>query len=142
MKLKIKMIEPCNSKLQLCKDIKDAAGIGLKESKDFCDEIFNGKVVTIDLLDDKYKEFIKYIRNFDSGGYQKGKFFITGDTQWIRNVKMLSIGLAEKHEYVDFIKEYSIDNNDIKEFILNFYLKKSKKNDLIEIVDYISKTTQ
>ena len=139
------MIEPCNSKLQLCKDIKIAAGIGLKESKDFCDEIFDGKVVTIDFLDSECQEFVKKIKNWSScydpynNGHQKGKFLITGDDQWMRNVKILSIGLAEKHEYVDFIKEYYIDNDDIKEFILDYFLKKSKKNHLMDIITYINK---
>ena len=40
-KLRIKLLSKCDSKLQVVKLIKDCTGLGLKQSKDLADEMFN-----------------------------------------------------------------------------------------------------
>ena len=60
-------------------------------------------------------------------------FKINGGTEWSRNYKILSLGLGDKSEYVDFIKEcISYDKQ-----IIDLVLSELTKDDLWDILNKI-----
>jgi hypothetical protein len=72
----------------------------------------------------------------------EGRFSVTGGTQWQRNIKMLSLGIADESEYIDFTNEFLIDNRnlEVSENILRFALSKLSKDELQEVFTEINKT--
>ena len=72
----------------------------------------------------------------------EGRFSVTGGTQWERNIKMLSLGIADESEYIDFTNEFLIDNRnlEVSENILRFALSKLSKDELQEVFTEINKT--
>lgn len=91
--LEIKLIKPTTKKLQLVKLIKDCTGIGLKESKEICDNLhaFPDKKQQIKIKENNnvnYKnKFIEGISEID------GEFSFTGDKKWNRNIKLTQLGI-------------------------------------------------
>ena len=72
----------------------------------------------------------------------QGKFNVTGGLQWNRNIKMLSLGIADESDYIDFVNEFLIDNRnlEVSETILRFALSKLSKDELQEVFTEINKT--
>jgi hypothetical protein len=72
----------------------------------------------------------------------EGRFSVTGGTQWQRNIKILSLGIADESEYIDFTNEFLIDNRnlEVSENILRFALSKLSKDELQEVFTEINKT--
>jgi hypothetical protein len=72
----------------------------------------------------------------------QGKFNVTGGLQWDRNIKMLSLGIADESEYIDFVNEFLIDNRnlEVSQTILRFALSKLSKEELQEVFNEINKT--
>ena len=142
IKLRFKLLSKCENKLQVVKLIKDCTGLGLRESKDIADEMFNhiGLVKEIKLAkpyirDGKtfnpYEEFTKNIHEF-------GDFQVTGGLSWERDSKMLSIGLGDIEDYANFVSEYmSYNNSEENKMILETIFNKLEKKDLVELVNKI-----
>ena len=139
--ISIKLIYPSNTKLKLVKLIKDCSGLGLKDSKEVCDELHSNpgtvvkmKVLPVSLDGTNYvKKFINELKDMD------GLFEVTGGTQWQRNYKMLAIGLGEKSEYIDFISEHISDNrtSDESKKLIKFIIEKLSKKEIEEIFSKI-----
>ena len=143
--IKIKLISPTAEKLKFVKLIKDCSGLGLKESKDLCDSLHSLPSKTFDMpirdwetkdwatgattpaQTDYIKKFITELRDID------GEFIVNGGTQWERNVKMLKLGVADKSDYIDFMKEYILNKFANSEEMLNFVFDKVTKEDLQDI---------
>lgn len=133
----------CQSKLRFVKLLKECTGLGLKESKDIADELFNSpglykeitlqenKIDSSGVFQDYYKKFITEIKDI-------GDFQINGGLAWDRNVKMLRLGLGDLEEYTNFLSEYmSLNTLDDNKIILSEIISKLKKEDLIKIVENI-----
>ncbi len=138
--IEIKLVKPTSEKLKFVKLIKDCSGLGLKESKDLCDNIHASTEIVhrIPIRDcetsttDYRKKFATEIKNID------GVFIINGGVQWNRNVKMLKIGIAEKSDYSEFIKDFILNRFDNSEELLTFILNKFSKEDLQEVFNRIN----
>lgn len=141
-KIRFKLLSKCDNKLQVVKLIKDCTGLGLRESKDIADEMFNhiGLVKEIELREpyikegktfNPYEEFAKNIQDF-------GHFHVTGGLSWERDAKMLGIGVGDVEDYANFVSEYmSYNNSDENKMILEVLFSKLKKEDLVELVNQI-----
>lgn len=142
IKIRFKLLSECKNKLQVVKLIKDCTGLGLRESKDIADEMFNniGLVKEIKLAKpyirggesfNPYEEFTKNIHEF-------GDFQVTGGLSWERDSKMLSIGLGDIEDYANFVSEYmSYNNLEKNKIILETIFNKLEKKDLVELVNQI-----
>jgi hypothetical protein len=148
--IKIKLVEPTTQKLAFVKLIKECSGLGLKEAKDLCDELHarpdivrempirdwetydysTGKTTPANT--DFRRKFTTEIKNIE------GKFVVNGGVQWDRNVKMLQLGIAEKSEYAEFMKDYILNKFDNSEDLLTFVLDKFSKEDLQEVFNKIN----
>lgn len=141
-KLRFKLLSKCDNKLQVVKLIKDCTGLGLKQSKDIADEMFNniGLVREIELIEpylkegktfNPFEEFTTKIKDF-------GDFQVTGGLSWERDSKMLGIGIGELEDYLNFISEFmSYNNLDENKMILKSIFSKLNKEDLVELVNKI-----
>jgi len=81
---------------------------------------------------DYIKKFITELRDID------GEFIVNGGTQWERNVKMLKLGVADKSDYTEFMKEYILNKFANSEEMLNFVFDKVTKEDLQDIFNKIN----
>ena len=144
-RIKIRLIEPCKNKLYFVKLIKDCTELGLKDSKEVSDRLHDRpgiieEIIVKDSLDENgmhyFRKFIEGMKNIE------GRFSVTGGTQWQRNIKILSLGIADESEYIDFTNEFLIDNRDLEvsENILRFALSKLSKDELQEVFTEINKT--
>jgi len=145
-KIRIQLIERCPNKIQFVKLIKDCTGLGLKEAKNVCDRLHDRPdlIEEITVLDSVDENGITYSRKFINGmkEFVLGEFIVTGGLQWDRNIKMLSLGIADESEYIDFVNEFLIDNRNLEksEDILRFALSKLSKEELQEVFNEINKT--
>jgi hypothetical protein len=141
-KLRFKLLSKCDQKLQVVKLIKDCTGLGLKESKDIADDMFNhiGLAKEIELRMpyikngkdfNPYEEFTKNIHKF-------GDFIVTGGLSWERDAKMLGIGVGDIEDYAQFVSEYmSYNTLDENKIILRSFFSKLNKEDLMKLVNEI-----
>jgi len=141
-KIRFKLLSRCDNKLAVVKLIKDCTGLGLKDSKNIADEMFNnvGLVREIDLVDpyikdgqvfNSYDEFVSKIHNF-------GNFHVSGGLSWERNIKMLSLGIGELEDYSNFVSEWmTLNNIEENKMLLEVLFNKLKKEDLVELVNKI-----
>jgi hypothetical protein len=141
MKIRFKLLSHCNNKLAVVKLIKDCAGLSLKDSKDIADLMFNniGLVREIDLKEPYIREG-KLFKPFDEFAKIKdfGDFQITGGLSWERDFKMLSLGVGDTEDYVNFVAEYmTLNNVEENKLLLESLFNKLKKEDLIELVNKI-----
>ena len=145
-KIRIQLIERCPNKLQFVKLIKDCTGLGLKEAKNVCDRLHDipNTIEEIIVKDGVDENGVTYSRKFINGmkEFVLGEFIVTGGLQWDRNIKMLSLGIADESEYIDFTNEFLIDNRnlEVSETILRFALSKLSKEELQEVFTEINKT--
>ncbi len=140
--IRFKLLSKCDNKLQVVKLIKDCTGLGLKDSKDIADKMFNniGLVRELEMLEpytkdgkifNPYEEFTKTLPRF-------GDFHITGGLSWERNAKMLGLGIGEVDDYATFLSEHmSYNNIDENKMILESLFSKLEKGDLVELVNKI-----
>jgi DNA-binding transcriptional MerR regulator len=129
MNIKLRVVNPCNSKLKFIKELKTATGLGLKESKDIVDWLHDNqsKDMTVPFISyESLKIFKDEVEHFG------GLVLINGGLEWNRNIKMLELGIGEKEEYVDTISEYLFSNNDLN--LLSSILSKLNKEQLIETI--------
>lgn len=145
-KIRIQLIEKCPNKLQFVKLIKDCTGLGLRDSKDVCDRLHDRPdlIEEITVIDGVDENGITYSKKFINGMREviQGKFNVTGGIQWQRNLKMLSLGIADESDYIDFTNEFLIDNRnlEVSQTILRFALSKLSKEELQEVFTEINKT--
>ena len=145
-KIRIQLIEKCPNKLQFVKLIKDCTGLGLRDSKDVCDRLHDRPdlIEEITVFDGVDENGITYSKKFINGMREviQGKFNVTGGIQWQRNLKMLSLGIADESDYIDFTNEFLIDNRnlEVSGTILRFALSKLSKDELQEVFTEINKT--
>jgi hypothetical protein len=145
-KIRIQLIERCPNKIQFVKLIKDCTGLGLKEAKNVCDRLHDRPdlIEEITVHDSIDENGITYSNKFINGMREviQGKFIVTGGIQWQRDIKMLSLGIADESEYIDFVNEFLIDNRnlEVSQTILRFALSKLSKEELREVFNEINKT--
>ena len=141
-KIRFKLLSKCDNKLQVVKLIKDCTGLGLRDSKDIADEMFNhiGLTKEIEIIEpyfrdggvfNPFEEFTTKIKDF-------GHFHVTGGLSWERDSKMLGLGIGETEDYANFVSEYmSYNNLEENKMILEILFSKLGKEDLVELVNKI-----
>ena len=141
-KLRIKLLSKCENKLQVVKLIKDCTGLGLKDSKDIADDMFNkiGLVREIEIVEPYTKDgkVFNPFEEFTTKINQFGDFRVTGGLSWERDSKMLGLGIGETEDYATFVSDYmSYNNLEENKIILEVLFSKLNKEDLIELVNKI-----
>ena len=142
-KIRFKLLSRCDNKLQVVKLIKDCTGLGLKDSKDIADLMFDniGLVREIELREpylDKNGEIIRPFELFTSKIKDFGDFYVTGGLSWERNAKMLGLGVGDLEDYANFVSEYmTLNNTEENKMILETLFSKLNKEDLVELVNQI-----
>jgi hypothetical protein len=137
-KIRIKLIKPSSSKLNIVKLIHKCSLLGLVGSKDFYERLEANPGVSYEF--DVYMGFHRYevlgissrdyfineIKNLD------GEYVINGGAEWERNIKMLKLGIGEIEDYQDFIKEEIMVKSDSSSELINFILSKLSREVLEE----------
>jgi hypothetical protein len=138
--IKIKLIEKCVNKLIFVKLIKDCSGLGLKESKDICDRLHSHplEIQTFVVRQDGITNYAKKFRDEISNA--GGKFIISGGTEFMRDFKILDLGIGDNEDYANFIIDYYENSfEDQKEF-LKFVLSKLNREELLSIFEKAKET--
>jgi hypothetical protein len=138
--IKIKLIEKCVNKLIFVKLIKDCSGLGLKESKDICDRLHTHplEIQTFVVRQDGITNYAKKFRDEISNA--GGKFIISGGTEFMRDFKILDLGIGDNEDYANFIIDYYENSfEDQKEF-LKFVLSKLNREELLSIFEKAKET--
>jgi hypothetical protein len=126
-KITIKVIKPTSKKLHFVKGIKFVSNLGLKDSKDIADTLFNNVdisgigIVNIDVWSDqeakdRLGQGASYLynsvstvendlRRYLSEFCDDGKFEVLGRAS-IRKQKLLELGLGEKSDYIEYIDDF------------------------------------
>lgn len=133
-KIRMKCVQKTPSKLAFVKLIKQVSGLGLKESKDIADTFdydINKTVefeIPRDISIDQFRKDLKEIG---------GQYLVNGGLEFEREYKLLTLGLGEQEDYVDFISENYFTN---QEDTIKFILSKLTKEDLIELTKKLDYT--
>ena len=140
--IRFKLLSKCDNKLEVVKLIKDCTGLGLKDSKEIADKMFDnlGLVRELEILEPYIKDGITFnpYEWFTQNIHRFGEFQVTGGLSWERNAKMLGIGIGEIEDYATFLSEYmSYNNIDENKMILESLFSKLEKGDLVELVNKI-----
>lgn len=128
-KIRMKCVQKTPSKLAFVKLIKQVSGLGLKESKDIADTFdydINKTVefeIPRDISIDQFRKDLKEIG---------GQYLVNGGLEFEREYKLLTLGLGEQEDYVDFISE-NLNYFTNQEDTIKFILSKLTKEDLIEL---------
>ena len=141
-KIRFKLISKCDNKLQVVKLIKDCTELGLRDSKDIADDVFNkiGLVKEIEIIEPYMKDgkIFNPFEEFTTKITQFGDFQVTGGLSWERDSKMLGLGIGETEDYTNFVSEYmSYNNLEENKMILGILFSKLEKEDLVELVNKI-----
>lgn len=132
----MKCIQKTPSKLAFVKLIKEVSGLGLKESKDIADtfDYDINKTVEFEILTSKsIDQFRKDLK--DMGG----QYLVNGGVEFDREYKLLTLGLGEQEDYVDFISE-NLNYFTNQQEAIKIILTKLSKEDLIEITNKLDYT--
>ena len=121
--IRINSIE--TSKLGFIKVIKDATGMGLKESKDFADDLFYKFEISNNTFASSRQ--IVLLDNYTENDLRKNLSFLSARYEvigrnWERQIKLLSLGIGDGVDYKEFISDYmsydlygkSVDDINIK----------------------------
>ena len=130
-KVRMKCVEKTPSKLAFVKLIKEVSGLGLKESKDIADtfDYDINKTVEFEMSRDKsIEQFRKDLKDIG------GQYLVNGGVEFDREYKLLTLGLGEQEDYVDFISE-NLNYFTNQEDTIKFILSKLTKEDLIELIN-------
>ena len=131
-RVKIKLNGKLYAKLKAVKEIKNNSSMGLKESKMFIDDLCANQGVYYDLFihsDTDLDDFRKNMLGIAD--------FTIIDPVEQRCNKILSLGVGELDDYVDYITEYIRKSKDPSDQI-KMILSKLSKDDLGEIVSIIN----
>ena len=132
----MKCVQKTPSKLAFVKLIKQVSGLGLKESKDIADTFdydINKTVefeIPKDISIDQFRKDLKEIG---------GQYLVNGGLEFEREYKLLTLGLGEQEDYVDFISE-NLNYFTNQEDTIKFILSKLTKEDLIELTKKLDYT--
>jgi hypothetical protein len=139
--IKIKLVNDCNNKLQFVKNIKELCGLDLRNSKDIADRVCQKPYLPVELdiptgiSTKEAHDKIRYNLSF-SGDYIID-FEINGGTQWQREIKMLQLGVGERKDYLDFLKQHIQTNFGNSEELITFVLNKLSDEQLKETLEKI-----
>lgn len=143
--VRIKLNNQCASKLKFVKYIKELLDLGLKDSKDIVDNICSIPFKPVELeipIDKNISDIKKLLDDLSWTSYGEELSFydyeINGGIQWQREIKMLQLGLGEKQDYLDFIKQHIETNFGNSEELLKFILDKLTTEELQETLNKIS----
>lgn len=114
--------------LLFLKFLKSSLCIGLYDAKKYYDQLNEVGIVRINYYNDN-------IRTLESGIGDFPDINITFTDSCKRNKKILSLGVSEKSEYIDFISEYLVNNN--SEYFIREILSNIEKDKLIELIKKI-----
>ena len=135
--IKVKLVNDCNNKLRFVKNVKELCDLGLKESKDIVDRICQKPYTPFEFeipMGTTTKEA------YDKLSYElvpDNILEINGGTQWQREMKMLQLGVGERQDYLDFVKQHIQTNFGNSEEMLTFVLDKLTQEQLQETIDKI-----
>lgn len=135
-KIRMKCVQKTPSKLAFVKLIKQVSGLGLKESKDIADTFDYDINKTVefemprDISIDQFRKDLKEIG---------GQYLVNGGLEFEREYKLLTLGLGEQEDYVDFISE-NLNYFTNQEDTIKFILSKLTKEDLIELTKKLDYT--
>lgn len=135
-KIRMNCVQKTPSKLAFVKLIKEVSGLGLKDSKDIADtfDYDINKTVEFEILTSKsIDQFRKDLK--DMGG----QYLVNGDVEFDREYKLLTLGLGEQEDYVDFISE-NLNYFTNQQEAIKAILTKLSKEDLIEITNKLDYT--
>lgn len=139
--IRIKLVGITPNKLALVKLIKDCSGLGLKESKDICDRLhsYPGDIQSFEARQDDTginyaKRFREEIKNCG------GEFIVSGGTEFMRDFKMLELGIGDNQDYADFIVDYYENGFEDQTDFLKFVVSKLKREELISIFEKTKET--
>jgi hypothetical protein len=135
-KIRLKCVEKTPSKLAFVKLLKEVTGYGLKESKDIADtfDYDINKVVEFEISRDKsIDQFRKDLREIG------GQYLVNGGVEFDREYKLLTLGLGEQEDYVDFISQ-NLNYFTNQQEAIKLILTKLSKEDLIEITNKLDYT--
>lgn len=135
-KIRMNCVQKTPSKLAFVKLIKQVSGLGLRESKDIADtfDYDINKTVEFEILTSKsIDQFRKDLK--DMGG----QYLVNGDVEFDREYKLLTLGLGEQEDYVDFISE-NLNYFTNQQEAIKAILTKLSKEDLIEITNKLDYT--
>lgn len=139
--IKIKLINDCSNRLQFVKNIKDFCGLGLKDVKDIVDKICQKPYTPFEFeipTGTTTKQFCDLLSNLSFSGDSFSNFEINGgDIQWHREIKMLQLGVGERQEYLDFVKQHIQTDFGNSDEMLTFLLNKLTQQELQEIINKI-----
>lgn len=137
MKIRIKSKKALKgSKLMFVKLIKEYSGLGLKDSKDLCDPLFeSNSQLEFELSEERFNlNYTQILIRLKKELYEIDDCLLLVNNN--RNAKLLSLGLGEKKEYINFLSENIsfLNDEEIKDFlnILN-------KDKLIKLTNKINK---
>ena len=111
--------------------IKEVSGLGLKESKDIADtfDYDINKTVEFEMSRDKsIEQFRKDLKDIG------GQYLVNGGVEFDREYKLLTLGLGEQEDYIDFISD-NLNYFTNQEEAIKFILAKLSKEDLIELTN-------
>jgi hypothetical protein len=130
-KIRMKCIEKTPSKLAFVKLIKEVSGLGLRESKDIADtfDYDINKSVEFEISNDRSID--KFRKDLENIG---GQYLVNGGVEFDREYKLLTLGLGEQEDYVDFISN-NLNYFSNQEDTIKLILTKLSKEDLIEITN-------
>lgn len=113
-RVKIKLVNNISLKLQLVKTIKVHSGMGLKESKELCDDMFVHLNHDFDIFVKDVLEFKNEIKSHFGDDIQ------IRDKEYERNLKLISLGLGDDFDRIKILSDFlsseictSINNKDI-----------------------------
>lgn len=137
----IKMISVATNKLQLVKLIKDCSELGLKESKDICDRL-HSYPGTVQIFEVRHENTgINYAKKFrDEIKNCGGEFIVSGGTEFIRDFKILELGIGDNQDYADFIVDYYENGFENQTDFFKLVLSKLKREELISIFEKTKET--
>lgn len=139
MRIRVRLLENCDRRLAFVKRLKEYGDIGLKEAKDLMEDI-----------EDKFKRKTGEYVEFDIMSNEKLKSFkddlirdnislhIIGGLEWTRELRLLSL-VGDKEDSIRFIEDNVLISNNILNKILKLAFDKLSNEDVIEIIDEISK---
>lgn len=137
MKIRVRLLEKCNSKLPFVKILKEYTGLGLKDAKDLMEDIENkintNEFVEFDIWTNERLSLFK--KDLES---QDIKMHIIGGKEWTRELRLLSL-VGDKEDVLNFINDNSfLLDGDISLKILKLAFNKLSSEDIIEILNLIS----
>lgn len=139
MRIRVRLLEKCDRRLAFVKLLKEYGDIGLKEAKDLMEDIEDkfkretGEYVEFDIIsNEKLKSFKEYLIRDNIS------LHIIGGIEWTRELRLLSL-VGDKEDSLRFIEDNVLISHNILNKILKLAFDKLSNDDVIEIIDEISK---